>query len=98
MAAQLIRQLRIVDGCLWVMGDRQQYPIGWPNGYSWDEDNGTVRLRDESRAVVAKAGNTIEMAGGTVSGDSALDPRLTTAKVWYVVRPVVVLSERTPAP
>ena len=97
MMALLIGQLRIVDGCLWVIGDRQQYPIGWPYAYSWNDDDGTVQLRDENGTIVAKVGDTIEMAGGEVDGDP-LDPCLTTAKVWYAVGPVVVLSEGTPVP
>ncbi len=55
--------LQIEDGCLYLghPDTDERYPVIWPNGTSWDEDESGVRLPD---GTLVHEGNRVSGGGG----------------------------------
>lgn len=87
-AAELSGKLVDKGRCLYVIADHSNtdYPIIWPHGYSWSDEDGVIQVIDESGQVVAQVGDSIVMGGGEgpSSGVGCVGP----AYVWYAAGPV----------
>jgi hypothetical protein len=74
MAALLIGELVVEEGCLRVRGETEtqegaisiSYLIIWQADYFLTENNGRLQILDETGAVVAEVGETIYLGGGNV--------------------------------
>ena len=98
MEAQLIGELALVDGCLWV---KDMYSGGsilpiWPPEFRLRAENDEIQVLDGDGQVVARVGEEVYMGGGEVSSPSLPDcvrqqlPASCSGPYWIVgmgVRP-----------
>lgn len=84
-ANALLRGLLIEeDGCLKVISehDGTTYPIIWPHGFGWSDDDGVVTVHDAEETTVGRVSETITMSGGEGSGND-LEGCLRASKAWF---------------
>lgn len=76
MAALLVGELVVQDGCLVVESEQERMMIIWQADYYLNNRDGTIEILNETGEVMAQVGETIEMGGGEVSFTPELEAQL----------------------